>query len=528
MIGPEKSLIFSDLCAGGSSLTYRFERYCLDTERRELRRGADLIAVEPQVFDLLEYLIRNRDRVVGKDDLIAGVWSGRIVSESTLSSRITAARQAIGDSGEQQRFIRTIPRKGIRFVGAVSDAEVVPLPLPAKPSIAILPFANLSESPEQQEYFVDGVVEEVITALSQLRWLFVIARSSTFIYKGRAIDVKEVGRQLGVHYVIEGSVRKAGSKVRITAQLIDAMNGSHLWADRFDGGLEDIFDLQNQIAASIVGAIAPKLEEAEIERSRRKPTDSLGAYDFYLRATAHFHRMTRESMQEALRLFYKAIELDEAFASAYGMAAYCHVWRKTNSWATDREHEIAEAARLSRLAAEFGQQDAVALGTGGFALGHVVGDLDGGAEMIDKATILNPNLATLWLLSGWIRTYLSEPEIAIEHVTRAMRLSPFDPQAFVTHLVVGFAHFIAGRYEEAALWAEKALREQPHFAGSARVAAASNAYLGRTERAQMAMARLRQIDPSLRVSNLKYSVPLRDPNDFARLAEGLRKAGLTE
>jgi TolB-like protein len=271
--------------------------------------------------------------VVGKDDLIAGVWSGRVVSESTLSSRITVARQAIGDTGEQQRLIRTIPRKGFRFVGTLSDAEVMPPPLPAKPSIAILPFANLSESPEQQEYFADGVVEEIITALSQLRWLFVIARSSSFIYKGRAIDVKEAGRQLGVHYVIEGSVRKVGNKVRITAQLIDAMNGSHLWAESFDGGLEDIFDLQNQIAASIVGAIAPKLEEAEIERSRRKPTGSLGAYDFYLRATAHFHRMTRDSMQEALRLFYKAIELDETLASAYGMAAYCHVWRKTNGWA---------------------------------------------------------------------------------------------------------------------------------------------------------------------------------------------------
>ncbi len=509
-------------------MAYKFEDYCLDADRRELRRRADLVTVEPQVFDLLEYLIQNCDRVVSKDDLIAGVWGGRIVSDSTLSSRITAARQAVGDNGEQQRLIRTIPRKGFRFVGPVSHAETMPPPLPAKPSIAILPFANLSENPEHQEYFVDGVVEEVITALSQLRWLFVIARSSSFIYKGRAIDVKEVGRQLGVHYVIEGSVRKSGNKVRITAQLIDALSGSHLWAERFDGDLEDIFDLQNQVAASIVGAIAPKLEEAEIERSKRKPTDSLDAYDFYLRATAHFHRMTRESMQEALRLFHRATELDEGFASAYGMAAYCYVWRKTNGWAANRKHEIAEAARLSRLAVEFGQQDAVALGTGGFALGHVVGDLDGGTAIIDQAIVLSPNLATLWLFSGWIRSYRSETEIAIEHVTHAMRLSPFDPQAFVTHLVIGFAHFIAGRYEEAALWSEKALREQPHFAGSARVAAASNAFLGRMERAQSAMARLRQIDPSLRGSNLNYLVPLCDPGDFARLAEGLRKAGLPE
>jgi tetratricopeptide (TPR) repeat protein len=294
--------------------------------------------------------------------------------------------------------------------------------------------------------------------------------------------------------------------------------------DAFRCCLEDIFDLQNKIAASIVGAIGPKLEEAEIERAKRKPTESLDAYDFYLRGIASFHRMTKEGMDDALRLFRKAIELDAGFASAYGMAAYCYVWRKTNGWVTDRTHEIAETARLSRLAAELGKHDAVALGTGGFALAHVVGDLDGGAAMIDQALALNPNLATLWLLSGWVKTYLSEPEIAIEHLTRAMRLSPFDPQAFVTHLVIGFAHFIAGRYNEAAAWAEKALREQPNFAGSARVAAASNAFLGRMEQAQMAMARLRQIDPSLRASNLKNVTPLRRPEDLARVCGRFKKS----
>ena len=523
-------------------MAYKFEDYCLDAERRELRRGAHLVAVEPQVFDLLEYLIRNRDRIVGKDDLIEGVWNGRIVSDSTLSSRITATRQAIGDDGEQQRLIRTIPRKGFRFVGDVgqtqetrdtsaksgsSKAYVVPPSLPDKPSIAVLPFANLSGE-SGQEYFVDGIIEEVITALSQFRWLFVIARSSSFTYKDRAIDVKQVGREMGVRYVLEGSVRKAVNKVRIAAQLIDTTTGAHLWANRFDGAIENIFDLQDQVTADIVGAIGPKLEEAEIERAKRKPTDSLDAYDFYLRGMASFHKMTKESMGDAQRLFHKAIELDPGFASAYGMAAYCYVWRKTNGWATDRTHEIAEATRLSQLAAEFGKHDAVALGTGGFALAHVVGDLDGGAAMIDQARALNPNLATLWLLSGWVRTYLSEPQIAIEHLTRAMRLSPFDPQSFVTHLVIGFAHFIAGRYEEAAKWAEKALREQPNFAGSARVAAASNAFLGRMDRAQMAMARLRQIDPSLRASNLKNVTPLRSPEDLARYADGLKRAGLPE
>jgi tetratricopeptide (TPR) repeat protein len=236
--------------------------------------------------------------------------------------------------------------------------------------------------------------------------------------------------------------------------------------------------------------------------------------------------MTREAIDDALRLFRRAIELDTEFASAYGMAAYCYVWRKTNGWVIDRLQEIAETTRLAQKAAEFGRDDAVALGTGGFALAHVVGDLEDGAAMIDQARALNPNLAILWLFSGWVKTYLSEPEIAIEYLTHAMRLSPFDPQAFATHLVIGFGHFIAARYDEASLWAERALREQPNFAGAARVAAASHAFAGRLEQAQKAMARLRQIDPTLRVSNLKNVTPLRRPEDLARYGEGLRIAGL--
>ena len=259
------------------------------------------------------------------------MWGGRIVSESTLTSHINAVRKAIGDSGQEQRLIRTVARKGFRFVGEVSEvrssegsaspnaeltelneAPALALDLPDKPSIAVLPFLNLSGDPEQ-EYFADGMVEDIITALSRIRWLFVIARNSSFTYKGRAVDVKQVGRELGVRYVLEGSVRKAANRVRITGQLIDATTGAHLWADRFEGTLDDIFDLQDQVTASVVGAIAPQLERAEIERAKRKPTESLDAYDYYLRGMAHFHQGTREGMGEALPLFYKAIELDPGF-----------------------------------------------------------------------------------------------------------------------------------------------------------------------------------------------------------------------
>ena len=277
----------------------------LDPDRRELTRRSEVVSVGPKVFDLLVHLVRNRERVVSKDDLLQAVWDGRIVSESTLTSHINAVRKAIGDSGEEQRLIRTLARKGFRFIGAVEEIQssddvksppigfakpdatsAQALALPDKPSIAVLPFLNLSGDPEQ-EYFADGVVEDIISALSRIRWLFVIARNSSFTYKGRAVDVKQVGRELGVRYVLEGSVRKAANRVRITGQLIDATTAAHLWADRFEGTLDDIFELQDQITASVVGAIAPQLERAEIERAKRKPTESLDAYDYYLRGRTH-------------------------------------------------------------------------------------------------------------------------------------------------------------------------------------------------------------------------------------------------
>ena len=293
----------------------------------------------------------------------------------------------------------------------------------------MLPFVNLSDDREQ-EYFADGMVEEIITALSRMRWLFVIARNSSFTYKGRAVDVKQVGRELGVRYVLEGSVRKDGNRVRIAGQLIDTSTGAHLWADRFDGDLANIFDLQDQVTASVAGAIAPKLEEAEIERAKRKPTESLDAYDYFLRGMAAFHQWTREANNEALPLFYKAIELDPNFAAAYGMAARCYARRKTVGWVIDRAFEIAETSRLARRAAELGRDDAVALCSAGIALAFVVGDLDSGDAYIDRALVLNPNLAVAWFVSGLVKVWLGEPEVAIEREARAMRLSPHDPQIF--------------------------------------------------------------------------------------------------
>jgi TolB-like protein len=396
-----------------------------------------------------------------------------------------------------------------------------------RPSIAVLPFVNMSGD-AAQEYFADGIVEEIITALSHMRWLAVIARNSTFTYKGKNVDVKQVGRELGVRYVLEGSVRKAGERVRITGQLIDASTGAHLWADRFDGGLEDIFDLQDQVTASVVSAIAPKLEQAEIERAKRKPTDSLDAYDYFLRGMASLHQWTRESSEEALRLFYRSIELDPDFASAYGMAAWCFVWRKVNGWMGEREQETAEAAGLARRAVDLGADDAIALSGGGYALVFVAHDVDNGAAYIDRALALNPNLAWALHSSGWTKAFLGEADAAIKHLTHAMRLSPLDPLSFRAQGGIAFAHFLAGRYDEATLWAERALRERPNYLAAMRELAAAHALAGRIPEAQKAMAHLREVDPTMRVSTVKHWVPLRRPDDLTRLEDGLRKAGLPE
>jgi TolB-like protein len=525
-------------------LRYLFEEYAFDTDRRELHRGADVVSVAPQVFDLLDYLIRNRERVVSKDDVINAIWNGRSVSDAALTTRLNAVRTAIGDSGEEQRLIKTLPRKGFRFVGTVREAqrpagaEVADHPveqpkpaltLPDKPSIAVLPFANLSSDPEQ-DYFADGIVEDIITALSRFKALFVIARNSSFTYKGRAVEVKQIGRELGVRYVLEGSVRKAANRVRITGQLVDTATGAHLWADRFDGGFSDIFDLQDQVTESVVGAIAPAVEKAEIERAKRKPTDSLDAYALYLRGLASLYQFgSRQANDEALRLFNSAIELDPDFASAYGRAAFCYVIAKTNGWISDTANEIAEVKRLAQRAVELGKDDAIALTPSGWALAFVVRDLEVGAALIDRALVLNSNLAEAWNRGGWVKNWLGEPELAIERFARAMRLSPLDPSATGMRSGTAFAHFLLGRYAEAASWAAMALQDNPDFQPGLRIAAASNAMAGRPEQARRAVVRLRQLNPALRVSTLKDVLgPYRRAEDLSRFEEGLRQAGLPE
>ncbi len=458
---------------------------------------------------------------------------------STLTSHINAVRKAIGDSGEEQRLVRTIARKGYRFVGEVQESDVpkkadpvahheLPPPalaLPDRPSIAVLPFLNLSGDPEQ-EYFADGVVEDIITALSRIRWLFVVARNSSFTYKGRAVDMKQIGRELGVRYVLEGSLRKAASRVRITGQLIDATTGTHLWAERFEGTLDDIFELQDQVTASVVAAIAPQLERAEIERAKHKPIESLEAYDYYLHGMAKFHQGTAEALDEALTFFQVAIQRDPDYAAAHAMAAWCYLWRKLNGWMTDRAREMAEGTRLARRAVELGKDDAIALTRAGSALSHLAGDLDGGIALTDRALMLDPNLAAASFAGGFLRLWRGDPDDAIELLACAMRQSPLDPEMYRMQAGTALAHFLLARFDTAAAWAEKATRELPSFLVAVSIIAASHALAGRMDEARRAMQQVRELDPALRISNLSEWLPFRRPEDLAAFADGLRRAGL--
>jgi adenylate cyclase len=439
--------------------------------------------------------------------------------------------QSLKNIAEPMRAWRVRPTG--RTLSAVKSGSAVSqpraLPLPDKPSIAVLPFQNMSGDPEQ-EYFADGIAEDIITALSRFKELFVIARNSSFTYKGRAVDVKQVGRELGVRYVLEGSVRKAANRVRITGQLVDTAAGAHLWAERFDGGLGDIFDLQDQVTESVVGAIAPAVEKAEIERAKRKPTESLDAYALYLRGLARSYQFaSRQANDEALRLFNSAIELDPDFAAAYGRAASCYVFANANGWISVTPDEIAEVTRLAQRAVELGKDDAFALAASGYALAYVVRDLGLGAALIDRALVLNSNLAEAWHWGGWVEIFLGAPEPALERFARAMRLSPLDPRMSGMRAGTAHAHFLVGRYDEAASWAAMALQDNPDFQAGLRIDAASNAMAGRPEQAHKAVARLRQLNLAQRVSNLKDVLgPYRRAEDVSRYEEGLRQAGLPE
>jgi adenylate cyclase len=437
---------------------------------------------------------------------------------------------AFEDIGEQSLKNIARPVRAYRVVTAAgSSSRQVSSgpPLPDKPSIAVLPFANMSGDPEQ-EYFADGIVEDIITALSRVGWLFVIARNSSFTYKGKPVDVRQVGRELGVRYVLEGSVRKAAGRVRITCQLIEAQTGTHLWADRFDGDLADVFDLQDQVAASVAGVIEPALQAAEIDRARRKRPENLDAYDLYLRALPGLRAMTAEGSVRALTLLRQALDLDPGYAAALAAAAFCYVWRFTNQWMVDEEAEIVEGVSLARASVAADREDPTVLANAGYALLLLNGDTDTAGTLLDGAVALNPNSAIACGYSGNVRVFAGDYAVAIERCARAMRLSPLDPWMFIFLSTTGHAYFFERRLEEALLWLRRAHQEHPTGPTILLRLASTYAHLGRLDEARATVRRLLELQPQTTITRLKRRPVFNKHPDAEFSYEGLRKAGLPE
>jgi adenylate cyclase len=437
---------------------------------------------------------------------------------------------AFDDLGEQQ--VKNISRPVRVFRAQLGTpkvaAETAPsLSLPDKPSLAVLPFQNLTGDAEQ-EYFVDGMVEEITTAIARFPWLFVIARNSAFTYKGKAIDVKQVAQELGVRYVLEGSVRKASNRVRITAQLIDTTTGAHIWADRFDGALDDIFELQDQVASGVAGAIEPKLRQSEIERASRKPTANLTAYDLYLRALAQWYRFTEEGLAEAVVLTRQALAIDPSYAPAAAMIGRCRVTQRSQGWGGLSNEDIAEACRLARQALEAERDDAETICQASYTLFLFAGEAAMAVAALDRALALNPNAAHAWTIRGNIHALRNQPEAAIEAVERARRLSPFDPYTLRCALVIGIAHLAARRFEQAIEWADRALHDQPRLASAMRLKVAALAHLGRLEEAHAELSRLLASDAKPTIAGFRDYAHSMAPEVRELYVTGLRLAGLPE
>jgi TolB-like protein len=530
---------------GGTDLRHDvhfvFADHTLDTDRRELCCGSQPVAVEPQVFDLLVYLVQNRDRVVSKDDLIASVWKGRIVSESTLTSRINATRTAIGDNGKEQKLIRTVARKGIRFVGIVHEEptgveqarlpdpadEVGPrpisLPLSERPAIAVLPFTNMSDDPEQ-EYFSDGISEDIITALSRLRWFLVIARNSSFVYKGKAVHMKQIAEELGVDYVVEGSVRKSGEQVRITAQLNDVATGSHIWAEHYDRDLTDVFAVQDGITESIVAAIEPQLYAAESFRARRKLPDSMDAWDLVMRALSYYWRVTRQDNVVAQALLEKAIAIDPNYGQALGVLATSQTFSAHMGWANMATTiPIAERAALAAILAD--SEDPWAHN----ALGCVylfTRRFDDSLAEFELALRLNPSFSLAQGYYGLALSYCGYWEEADLAAQRALRLSPRDPFSAIYCGIAAYAQFVGHNYDEAMRLSREALRQRSDFVGAHRVLTAAAGMAGHREASSVALQELRRAQPNISLAWIATEMPMGRDVDKEHYLEGFRRAGL--
>jgi TolB-like protein len=520
---------------------FSFDDYTLDTNRRELCHGATPIAIEPQVFDLLHYLVQHCDRVVSKDDLLTAVWGDRIVSDSTIASRINAARKALGDSGQTQRLIRTVARRGIRFVGEVHTSppsgEPAPaagpapdedpprraLPPPDRPAIAVLPFLNMSGEPEQ-DYFSDGISEDIITALSRLRWFFVIARNSSFSFKGKSVHLKQIAEELGVGYVVEGSVRNSGDRIRITAQLSDIATGSHLWGERYDRSLADVFAVQDEITEAIVAAIEPQLYVAENFHARRKAPEHLRAWDLVMQALSHFWQLTEADNLAAQALLEKAIAIDPSYAQALAILAFSHIFGTNMGW-EDRAVAVPTAERAALAASQADSDDPwthLAMAAVGFFSGRVNDAL---AEF-EMALHLNPNFLLAQGYYGLVLSAVGRRDEGVEAVRRAQRMSPRDPFSAILIAVMGFSEFVGRNYDAAMRAARGAIRQRADYAQAYRVLVAAAAMAGEIDVARAALQELRRVQPNISLAWLASFMSYAPEAERRHFVEAFRLAGL--
>jgi TolB-like protein/DNA-binding winged helix-turn-helix (wHTH) protein/tetratricopeptide (TPR) repeat protein len=523
-----------------------FEGFRLDRRglcRRDERGVFVPVVIGSRALDVLGVLIEGDGDLVSKDEIMAAVWPETVVEDNNLTVQISALRRILDHGLPKGSCIQTVAGRGYRFVASVIRLERASPPISSptsgnrggelegeygpgaslaallnKPSIAVLPFANISGDPEQ-EYFVDGMVEEIITALSRIRWLFVIARNSSFTYKGQATDVKRVGRELGVRYVLEGSVRRGGNRVRISAQLIEAETGAHLWADHFDGSLEDVFDFQDKVATSVAGVIEPTLQAAETARSARRPTSDLSAYDAYLRAFAMYSTSHRQ-MREALALLEEAIRRDPQYGPALGLAGLCCMHLASDASAVDREAIRLRGIEFGRRAVEVGGEDSGVLADAAMTLAVFGEDIDAMMLLVDRALTLNPGFARGWHVSGFLRLWAGQTDLAIEHAAMALRLSP-RAQAEWSSFLTGAALFFSRRFEEAIPRLRVAIEETPAFLTTYRFLAACYAHAGLLDEARTTIARLRAVTPEVMVN---YPLPFRDPQHRELYFSGLRLA----
>ena len=508
-----------------------FGRYHLDP-RGGLLSGGREVRLTPKALALLSFIAERAGEVVTKEELFAALWPNIAVGDSALVTCIKEIRKALRDDARHPRYVETLHRRGYRFIGKAAAAspdgregETSALALPDRPSIAVLAFDNMSDDPDQ-EYFADGISEDLITSLSRIRWLFVIARNSTFVYKHRAVDVKQVARELGIRYVLEGSVRRAGKRLRITAQLVDAATGGHLWAEHYDCKIDDIFAVQDEITRSVAAVIEPQLLAAEGVRALARSPDDLGAWELVARAQAHFSRMTKDEYAAAIAELRRAVELFPGYAAAHSLLAFCLVFAAHMGW-IDRERDLLPGYRHAARAVALDERDP----WGHIALGYwamMERRTEESVTALRHAVDLNPNSAAAHAHLAHGLAFAGQDREAIAHAEEGIRLSPFDPMTALCFGSIAVAHYTAGRYQEAVRYTKEAARLRPGFHGAHRLHCASLAQAGQIDEARSHFETMRREQPQLSIDWIRANIPYQTPELMERFLEGMRKAGLNE